>query len=171
MKQNCSIENLGLFLAVLFMVSVAGRPAQKTKWEREMEYYKELAERNPNVYQGEYRDEPDCAPWENRVTVTQYNPVAEQCDSTPLITADNSKIDLVKLKKGKLKWVAVSRDLRKHFKYGSTIIIRGAGHMSGKYKVHDTMNPRFTNRVDILTAEGEICGKWEDAWIEKEEEV
>ena len=56
----------------------------------------------------------------SKVTVTVYNPVMEQCDSTPLITADNSEIDLKKLKQGKLKWVAVSRDLLKSgkSKYG-----------------------------------------------------
>lgn len=45
------------------------------------------------------------------VTVTCYQPVKEQCDDNPLITADGSKIDLHKLKQGKIKWCAISRDL------------------------------------------------------------
>ena len=45
------------------------------------------------------------------VTLTTYNAVASQCDNTPLITADGTKIDMKKLKKGKIKYCAVSRDL------------------------------------------------------------
>ena len=89
----------------------------------------------------------------NKVTVTVYNPVIEQCDSTPLITADNSEIDMRKLKQGKLKWVAVSRDLLKNgkVKYGDRIRLKCKDKsLSGVYTVHDTMNPRWEKRVDIL---------------------
>lgn len=89
----------------------------------------------------------------SKVTVTVYNPVMEQCDSTPLITADNSEIDLKKLKQGKLKWVAVSRDLLKSgkVKYGGRVKLEcNDPELSGIYYVHDTMNPRWEKRVDIL---------------------
>lgn len=80
------------------------------------------------------------------VTLTYYQPVTEQCDSTPLITADNSRIDLDKLARGEIKWCAVSQDLRDRLPFGSSISIPGLG----VYKVRDVMNPRHRNRVDIL---------------------
>lgn len=101
------------------------------------------------------------------VTVTQYHPVKEQCDEDPLVTADNSVIDLRKLKQGKLKWVAVSRDLREVYKYGDIIILSGDPEIAGAYIVHDTMHPRFTNRIDILTFPGQPVGKWEEITVEK----
>ena len=57
------------------------------------------------------------------VTATYYNPVESQCSSNPLITADGSKINLKKLKEGKLRWIAISRDLRENYKYGDIVII------------------------------------------------
>lgn len=108
------------------------------------------------------------------VTVTQYNPVIEQCDEDPLVTADNSKIDLGKLKRRQIRWVAVSRDLKETFKYGDIIelkVIEGDQRINGRYIVHDTMNPRFTKRIDILTAEGEKLGFWSNVEITKIEEV
>ena len=38
------------------------------------------------------------------ITLTFYNPVKEQCDKDPHITADGSKIDLKKLHSGQLRW-------------------------------------------------------------------
>ena len=97
------------------------------------------------------------------VTVTKYNPVVEQCDSDPFITADGSFIDTLKLRKGDLKWIAISRDLRKDYSYGDTVIIElESGEIYGEYVVHDTMNPRWSFRVDILSPEGDSLGKWEN---------
>ena len=86
------------------------------------------------------------SPLEKIVTLTVYNPVESQCDDTPLITANGTKIDLEKLKKGEIKYCAVSRDLLSEIPYGSIIYIEG----HGEYEVVDTMNKRFKNRVDIL---------------------
>lgn len=80
------------------------------------------------------------------VTLTTYNAVASQCDSTPLITADGTKIDLKKLKKGKIKYCAVSRDLLWCIPLGSVVHIEGHGY----YEVRDTMNERFDHYIDIL---------------------
>ena len=80
------------------------------------------------------------------VTLTTYNPVASQCDSDPLTIADGTKIDLKKLKKGKIKYAAVSRDLLWAIPLGSVIHIEGHGY----YEVRDTMNKRFNHYVDIL---------------------
>lgn len=80
------------------------------------------------------------------VTLTTYNAVASQCDSAPLITADGTKIDLKKLKKGKIKYCAVSRDLLWCIPLGSVVHIEGHGY----YEVRDTMNERFDHYIDIL---------------------
>jgi 3D (Asp-Asp-Asp) domain-containing protein len=80
------------------------------------------------------------------VTLTTYNAVKSQCDDNPLITADGTKIDLKKLKNGKIKYAAVSRDLLWCIPLGSIIHIEGYGY----YEVRDTMNKRFNHYVDIL---------------------
>ena len=80
------------------------------------------------------------------VTLTTYNAVARQCDNTPLITADGTKIDVKKLKKGKIKYCAVSRDLLWCIPLGSVVHIEGHGY----YEVRDTMNERFDHYIDIL---------------------
>ena len=80
------------------------------------------------------------------VTLTTYNAVKSQCDDTPLITADGTKIDVRKLKNGTLKYAAVSRDLLWCIPLGSVIHIEGHGY----YEVRDTMNERFNHYIDIL---------------------
>lgn len=94
------------------------------------------------------------------VKATYYNPTRKQCGSTPLITADGSKINMAKLKRGELRWVAVSRDLRSRFKYGDTIWIDSDDmRLRGKWVVRDTMNPKHKNRIDILTANKKYMDK------------
>lgn len=85
-------------------------------------------------------------PFITHVTLTTYNAVASQCDNTPLITADGTKIDLKKLKSGQIKYCAVSRDLLGDIPFGSVIHIEGHGY----YEVRDTMNKRFNHYIDIL---------------------
>ena len=87
------------------------------------------------------------------VTVTTYNPTRAQCDDTPNITADGTKIKTWKATS--YRYVALSRDLLSRwggpFEYGDYIVIEGTGKWDGVYQVRDTMNPKWTNRVDILT--------------------
>lgn len=80
------------------------------------------------------------------VTITTYNAVMSQCDRSPLITADGTKIDHRKVKSGEQRIVAISRDLLYAIPLGSIIDIEGYG----KYEVRDTMNSRFKHRIDIL---------------------
>lgn len=80
------------------------------------------------------------------VTVTTYNAVRSQCDKTPTITADGTRINHEMLKNGKQRIVAISRDLLHEIPLGSTILIEG----HGRYVVRDTMNPRFNHCIDIL---------------------
>lgn len=92
------------------------------------------------------------------VTITVYDPVKGQCDNDPLVTADGSKINL---KKKSLKWIALSRDLLKDgFSYGDKVEIKTEeGEIDGTYEIHDTMNKRHKNRVDILRLPGQKLGK------------
>ena len=80
------------------------------------------------------------------VTITTYNAVRSQCDRSPLITADGTKIDHRKVKSGEQKIVAISRDLLYAIPLGSVIYVEGHGY----YEVRDTMNSRFKHRIDIL---------------------
>ena len=88
-----------------------------------------------------------------RVTVTTYNPTRAQTDSTPNITADGTRIN--PRKATQYRYVALSRGLLSRwggpFEYGDYIVIEGTNGRDGIYQVRDTMNPRWTNRVDILT--------------------
>lgn len=112
-------------------------------------------------------------PVEAIVTGTYYNAVEGQCDATPLITADGSKIDLVKLKNREIRWVAVSRDLLSRwggpFNYGDTIVIENKKkELCGRWVIHDTMNKRFKNRMDFLVALGnKFPGKTHNITIKK----
>ena len=87
------------------------------------------------------------------VTVTTYNPTRSQTDSTPNITADGTHFKTWKA--SSYRYVALSRDLLSRwggpFEYGDYIVIEGTGDRDGVYQVRDTMNPKWTNRVDILT--------------------
>ena len=80
------------------------------------------------------------------VTLTTYNATKAQCDETPDVTANGTKINYHKLKKGELKYCAISRDLLWCIPMGSIIDIDG----HGRYKVVDTMNARFNHYIDIL---------------------
>jgi len=80
------------------------------------------------------------------VTLTTYKASESETDSTPNITASGFKITNPK----KHKIIAVSRDLKKKYKFGQKVRITGAGKYNGTYRVHDVMNKRYRNRIDIL---------------------
>ena len=82
------------------------------------------------------------------VALTCYQPVVSQCDNEPLTTSDGSKIDLVKLKQGKMKWCAISRDLLYLLPKNKPSYIWVDGY--GLYEVKDVMNKRFKHSVDLL---------------------
>lgn len=82
------------------------------------------------------------------VTLTCYQPVKSQCNNQPLVTADGSKINLHHLKRGNIKWCAISRDLLYLFPKNKPkrVFIEGFG----VYEVKDVMNKRHKHRIDIL---------------------
>ena len=94
---------------------------------------------------------------EIEVTATMYHPVAEQCDNTPDVTADGSKIPDV-FDCSDLNWIAVSQDLLWFndgpFHYGDTVKIEDADFKNGIYVVHDAMNRRAKMKIDFLESVG-----------------
>ncbi len=80
------------------------------------------------------------------VTLTTYKANESETDSTPNITASGFKITNPK----KHKIIAVSRDLKRKYKFGQKVRITGAGKYNGTYRVHDVMNKRYRKRIDIL---------------------
>ena len=85
-----------------------------------------------------------------KLKATYYNPVQAQCDGNPLITATGYRISLKKLKRNEIRVVALSRDLLKQYPYNSEIYVHSPVHLRGCWRVEDTMNKRFSNRIDFL---------------------
>jgi len=99
------------------------------------------------------------------VTLTTYTASENETDSTPNITASGFKIDIKNAKRHKI--IAVSRDLKKKLKFGSKVRIEGAGKYDGIYGVHDVMNKRYRNRIDILIGHNDKQTKLEKVKIYK----
>lgn len=103
------------------------------------------------------------------VVGTMYYATKGQCDSDPLITAGMYKINPKTASQE--KWIALSRNLIARwggeFEYGDFVEIKGAGHKDGIYKVVDTMNKRFTNRIDFLENLGTKHYKFDNVQLTK----
>ena len=114
-----------------------------------------------------------------QVDVTMYQPNEIQCDDTPNITADGTKIRISKA--SNYKFVALSRNLLKRwggpFDYGDFVLLKGTNHKDGVYQVRDTMNPKWVNVVDILESEHVQPYKFTGVhiyklnWLTKEKEI
>ncbi len=86
------------------------------------------------------------------VIASCYQAVKGQTDSTPLITADGTKIGKDPYSQ---RIAAISRDLLdKGFSMGDTIRVEGTEIYDGLWVIHDKMNKRFTNKIDLLVNEG-----------------
>ena len=95
------------------------------------------------------------------VTVTTYTPSVEETDSTPLITASGYKINPANPKRQRI--IAVSRDLKRKYKFGKKVRITGIGKLSGTYTIRDVMNKRYKKRVDILIGENDKQASFKNA--------
>lgn len=82
------------------------------------------------------------------VTLTTYSPTDGETDSTPNITASGFKINTKHPERHKI--IAVSRDLKKKWKFNTKVRIINGGKYNGVYTVKDVMNKRYKNRIDIL---------------------
>ena len=101
------------------------------------------------------------------VKATMYHPVEEQCDDTPLITADGSKIDPYNV--SNWNWIAVSQHMLTRnggpLNYGDTVYIFGTKHKDGMYVVKDCMHKRKTNQIDFLESLGTPQYRYDDVVI------
>jgi 3D (Asp-Asp-Asp) domain-containing protein len=84
----------------------------------------------------------------NKVSLTTYTTDTSETDSFPLITASGLHLDSANPKKGRI--IAISRDLQKLFSFGDRVILRNAGKFNGIWFIHDLMNKRWKNKIDIL---------------------
>lgn len=82
------------------------------------------------------------------VTLTTYSPVSGETDSTPDITASGFKINTKHPERHRI--IAVSRDLKKKWKFNTKVRITNGGKYNGIYIVKDVMNKRHKKRIDIL---------------------
>ena len=91
-----------------------------------------------------------------QVKATMYHPVEEQCDDTPLITADGSKIDPYNV--SDWNWIAVSQHMLTRnggpLNYGDTVYVFGTKHKDGMYIIKDCMHKRKTIQIDFLESLG-----------------
>ena len=103
------------------------------------------------------------------VTVTMYQPVRYQTDSTPNILADGTRIRTQEA--SDYKFIAVSRNLLKRsggwLDFGDFVLLKGTLNKDGVYQVRDTMNKRFVNRIDILETPGVEPYKYNDASLRR----
>ena len=67
------------------------------------------------------------------VTLTTYSPTEGETDSTPHLTASGFKIDKNNPKRHRI--IAVSRDLKKKWPFGTKVRIKNAGKYNGVYTV------------------------------------
>ena len=87
------------------------------------------------------------------MTITAYSPSKRQTQGDPFVTASTERVSIESLHG--IHNVAVSRDLLKQFtegavlEYGDSIFI--------EFIVLDTMNARYTNRVDIFFRNKELA--------------
>jgi len=137
--------------------------------EKNKKYYKSLIEtiKEENVALTETLAELKSEGMD--VTVTMYQPVRYQTDSTPNILADGTRIRTQDA--SNYKFIAVSRNLLKRWggwlDYGDFVLLRGTDHKDGVYQVRDTMHKRWVNRVDILESGHVKPYKFTDAVLHK----
>lgn len=126
---------------------------------------------------------------------TIYHAVERQCDNSPTITGDGSKINIYHA--SELRWIAISQEMLKceyrqnllndstctlfkgEIEYGDTVWIESPYiEINGWWVVHDTKNRRYTNSIDFLQTVGDgslYCndtkwsGKFENIRIYKKE--
>ena len=108
----------------------------------------------------------DSIPTPINVKATMYHPVEAQCDDTPLITADGSRIHPYQV--SEWNWIAVSQDLLVKnggfLNYGDKVYVKGT-HKDGIYTVRDCMNKRKTFQIDILESIGTNQYKYDEVEI------
>ena len=82
------------------------------------------------------------------VSLSTYKADTTETDSTPLVTASGFKLDSLNPKKHRV--IAISRDLKELFSFGDKVMLTNAGKFNGIWFIHDVMNKRYKNKIDIL---------------------
>ena len=82
------------------------------------------------------------------VSLSTYKADTTETDSTPLVTASGFKLDSLNPKKHRV--IAISRDLKELFAFGDQVKLTNAGKFNGIWLIHDVMNKRYKNKIDIL---------------------
>lgn len=100
---------------------------------------------------------------------TIYHPVKEQCDDTPTITGDGSRINPYRASEH--RWIAISQEMlnceyrqtlvddsmqfRGKISYGDTVWIQSQHpEINGWWVVRDAKNKRYKNSIDFLQTVG-----------------
>ena len=107
----------------------------------------------------------------NNIWGSIYNPVRRQCDNSPTLTGDGSKINPKKASNH--RWIAISQDMLfdmnraqlidstdKRFKgklsYGDTVWIKSPNvKLNGWWVIHDSKNKSYTKSIDFLQTKGD----------------
>lgn len=132
-----------------------------------------------------YRPVPQLELVYDDIVATVYHPVREQCDETPFITGDGSRINPHTANND--RWIAVSQDLlyseyranllkypekdkrfQGNIRYGDTIWVESPhDEINGWWVVRDAMNKRYENKIDFLQSgkDGSIYGVYKDIKI------
>ena len=87
------------------------------------------------------------------VSLSTYRADTAETDSTPLITASGFNLDSLNPKKHRV--IAISRDLKELFAFGDKVKLTNAGKFNGVWIIHDVMNKRYKNKIDILINPGD----------------
>lgn len=151
---------------VIFFASIFGGVILLEGMDRDREEEIMIEEITTNSCLQEQEEELE---W-HTVTATYYHPVHSQCNGNPLITASGKEIDIDKLEKGHIKWIAVSRDLLGIFNYGDTVYLRCEHDPSidGEYVIEDTMHKRMRRKIDLLWPVGKTGkGVWKEVRLAK----
>jgi len=101
----------------------------------------------------------------NKVSLTTYKTDTAETDSTPLITASGFKLDSLNPKKHRV--IAISRDLKEIFSFGDKVKLTNAGIFNGIWFIHDLMNKKYKNKIDILINPGDRQTSLEGVIISK----
>lgn len=88
---------------------------------------------------------------------TDYHATRAECDADPLTTASGQRINLKRLRAGRVRWVGISRDLHRStsprglFRFGDTLLVVSSyPEINGRWVVQDLMNARHHHRIDFL---------------------
>lgn len=98
------------------------------------------------------------------LSATQYN-----IHHRGAVVASGDEIDASKLKKRKIRWVALSRDMFKHYPMNSKIMVYSKDHpeLNGVWVVKDKMAIRHRACIDFLIYKGQSSLDRVDVKIQK----